>query len=475
MCPCKVFKETKTHFFILSKCISQLPIQFVLYNLEITSGSQTIFHFIRLEEKTTESPKKVCFFLLVHEKRELVEELIKNIQHYCPNSSIVLYNGGEDHSLCDNLNIPVCPSSRKLKYGFTTIHMIEIIEWLENIQFQYDYLINIDSDVLFVRHGYEEFISNEMGNADYMGVDFRITGDDYYCANELRKDRKRWKKFFDTKTLYGVFNVGQVMSRKFTNFLISYNKKKSLKKALLDTPAFGTDELVFVNIAAQYGFNVKGYPSNALNPTYKGIGWDMHKLLIRYRPHISLSEIIKCLNEDKNIYLCHPIRRLNEDPVRQLINRLQFNDYLSYQYQTFQHSYPDYIPSPIIQTHYGYEAVAIKDGMLTHFYKDGNVWLPSETFGYKVTGKPLLIEKSYGYFDVVAKLENGGIGHWWRNNTLPNLPWSGPTVITDQNLEPILLTNLNSKYLCVVGKNQNRFTHWVRDDGNTWKWNQMSF
>ena len=70
---------------------------------------------------------------------------------------------------------------------------------------------------------------------------------------------------------------------------------------------------------------------------YKTIGWDMHKLLIRYRPHISLPEIIVCLNDYKNSYLCHPIYRNSQDPVRQLINRLQNNDFykepLSEEYQ----------------------------------------------------------------------------------------------------------------------------------------------
>ncbi|MCQ6282721.1 hypothetical protein [Bacillus sp. EB600] len=64
-------------------------------------------------------PIDICFAILVHEDRELVNQLINNVRYYCPKSAFDLYNGGNDATLCDGLGVPICTSSRKLKHGWT--------------------------------------------------------------------------------------------------------------------------------------------------------------------------------------------------------------------------------------------------------------------------------------------------------------------------------------------------------------------
>ena len=149
------------------------------------------------KNKSMRSPKsKICFAILVHEKKDLVKQLINNVRYFCPNSTIVLYNGGFDRTLCEGLGIPVCPASHKLRYGHTAIYFLDTMEWLEEIGIQYEYFINIDSDALFISKGYEEFIHNEMKDTDYMGVDYRIPGKDWHIGRELKKDSKTMEKTF---------------------------------------------------------------------------------------------------------------------------------------------------------------------------------------------------------------------------------------------------------------------------------------
>ena len=106
----------------------------------------------RVNRFFTKMPKsKICFAILVHNERELVKELIDNVRHFCPNSTFVLFNGGDDPSLCKDLGVPVCPSSRKLSRGYTTIYFLETMEWIEELGIEYDYFINIDSDALFIK------------------------------------------------------------------------------------------------------------------------------------------------------------------------------------------------------------------------------------------------------------------------------------------------------------------------------------
>lgn len=143
-------------------------------------------------EYTDHSRNKICFAILAHNRREVVFDLLDNIRCYCPNSSVVLYNGGDDPELCKGLGYPVCPTSRKLDYGVTAIYMLEVMEWLEDIDYSYDILINLDSDVLFAREGFEQYILNEMNDKDYMGVCTKIPDDDFYCLVQLRQEIDQW-------------------------------------------------------------------------------------------------------------------------------------------------------------------------------------------------------------------------------------------------------------------------------------------
>lgn len=418
--------------------------------------------------------------LLVHEKRELVIELLNNIRHYCPNSSVVLYNGGSDRSLCNDLDVPVCPTSKKLRHAFTTIHFLEVMEWLEDINFSYDYLINVDSDAIFIREGYEEFIYKQMKDTDYMGVDYRVAGHDYYCAQKIRKEQFRWAPFFNFQPLYGVFNVGQVMSHKFIKTLLTSEQYPSIKKATIETKAFGTDEIIFANLVTALGFKAKKYPGNGSNPKYKTIGWDMDRLLIRYRPHIKIPELITTLNQENNTFLIHPVVRIETNSTRKFVNDLQNNFmqplYRSESYPWFHENPEMYAVSRPITNWIGFkELIAREESTLSHYYEDKGCWYKTVSFTDSVIGTPHLLNSKYDNFEVVAQLKEGGVAHWWRDNNSNKLPWSKPTIITKENIEPIFFTQLENGKLCVVGKLEGKFVYMVRDDLKTWRWSDIKY
>lgn len=424
------------------------------------------------------SEKKICFMLLVHEKRHLVIELLNNIKHYCPNSSVVLYNGGSDKSLCEGLDVPVCPTSKKLNHGFTTIHFLEVMEWLDQINFPYDYLINIDSDAIFIREGYEEFIYKQMKDTDYMGIDYRGTGHDYYCAQEIRKEQFRWAPFFNFEPLYGVFNVGQVMSHKFIKVLLANEQYPLIKKAMIDTKAFGTDEIIFANLVTALGFKAKKYPGNVQNPKYKTIGYDMNRLLVRYRPHIKIPELITALNQENNTFFVHPVVRSKTNPTRNFINDLQKN-FIQYSFR--DEMYPWFhenaemfsVSKPIINWLGFKELVAREQSTLTHYFEDKGQWYKTVSFTDSAIGTPFLLNSRYDNYEVIARLKEGGLAHWWRNNDSKKLPWSKPTIITKSNIEPVFFTQLENGKLCIVGKMEGEFVYMLRDDRKTWRWSDI--
>lgn len=377
------------------------------------------------------SPKsKICFAILVHEKRELVEQLIKNVRSFCPNSAIVLYNGGSDRTLCEGLGVPVCPSSRKLKYGHTAIYFLETMEWLEQLGTQYEYFINIDSDALFIKKGYEEFIQNEMKDTDYMGVDFRIPSKDWYIGRELKKDVNRWKKLFNINPLYGVFNVGQVISRPIVKALLEPERMGKLRKALMETTSWGMDEIIFVNMAKELGFRQKKYP----NP--------LDSEMIRYRPYFTLEEMIYYHTKNSG-YLCHPIIRDKADPVRKLIQHFEKGHdselYTNKEYPWHEDNPNNYSISLPIKGKFGILELVVRSGSaLTHYWQPpGGEWYKSEIFARGVMGIPILFETHSGVFVVVCKLINGEVCFWWRDSNAQNSPWYGPSVFQLGNVNPI--------------------------------------
>ncbi len=402
-----------------------------------------------------EKKSNICFAILVHENRNLVKQLIDNVRYFCPNSTIVLYNGGNDPTLCDGLGVPVCPSSRKLKYGRTTIYFLETMEWLEELSIEYEYFINIDSDALFIRKGYEEFIQTEMVDTDYMAVRLRIPDENWYVGKELKKDIDRWKELFNVNPFYGIFNVGQVISRSFVKALLEPGRKQRLKKALLETSAFGTDEILFVNMAKELGFRTKKYP-------------DITARMIRYRPYFTLDEMIHCLN-NSNVFLCHPVIRDENNPVQKLIHHISDKYYTSKykdkKYPWYQKNPDSYAISLPIKSKFGnLELIVRSNSSLTHYWENPNGnWSKSETFAEGVTGDPVFFENKFNQFRAVCKLKTGEVGYWWRDNKAHGHPWYGPSVLPLGNVDPIMGCQLQDGKHIIVFKSKDQYNYWGLD------------
>jgi hypothetical protein len=410
-----------------------------------------------------EQSKRICFGILVHNNRELVKELIENVRFFCPNSIIVLYNGGDDPTLCNDLGVPICPFSRKLERGFTTIYFLETMEWLEEQNVEYEYFINIDSDAIFFRKGYEEFIEEQMIHTDYMAVDLRIPEDYWILGYQLKKEIHRWKQLFNVHPFLGIFNVGQVFRRSFIKALLKPDRKAVIKKALTETASFGSDEFVYVNLARELGFRIKNYPYQS------GIG------IVRYRPYFNLDEIIHHLNVIPNSWLCHPVARDSKDLARTLIKHLAYEQHIS-EYKKDKYPWYDadpsnYAPSFPVKSKFGNEEIIVQSrGGLTHYWlnpKKG-AWDKTESFATDVKGIPLFYEDKAGNFEVACQLSSGEIGYWWRDNHTSRFPWHGPYIIINEEVEPIMLSQLPDDRHIIIYKTGDKILYRVRSYMERW-------
>ncbi|WP_313640170.1 hypothetical protein [Paenibacillus sp.] len=465
-------------------------------------------------EYTDHPRQKICFAILVHNRREVIFDLLDNIRCYCPNSSVVLYNGGDDPELCKGLGYPVCPTSRKLYYGVTAIYMVEVMEWLEDINYSYDVLINLDSDVLFAREGFEQYILNEMKDKDYLGVDTKIPDDDFYCLVQLRQEINRWLPLLGNEPYRESFNVGQVYSRKLVLHLLHDDQYELLKSNLRDTRAFGVDELVFATIVERLGYKLHAYREDVSST-------------IRYRPHFPLDEMISLMNSQPECSLIHPVyrnlkdesrsfirevmkRKIQLDPDHQerfmeeylgempyLIRRSKYNgakiEWLAaseeegvlYWRENQSGRTKDVLFGPYafgsgkikgliaLESRFGnLEAVCRSGYGLVHYWRDehSGEWFQSEQFAEGVTGMPAFLESSYGNFEVVTPLKEGRLGHWWRNNDDPTQPWFGPEVFGTEQYDEVILVENDAKQLTAIASKDGKYQYYVRDDHNSWEW-----
>lgn len=254
--------------------------------------------------------KKICFAILVHNHKEALKDQIDNIKYFCPHSSIVLYNGGNDPTLCQGFNLPICPSSKKLRYPTTiSLYMIEVMQWLVNIHYEYDYLINLDSDCLFAKKGFERFLEAEMKSKDYMGVKVRSPTNNWIPYKNFLKEWATWKLVFKLDELYCCFNVGQTYSKKLVEEIVRMSRRNHIKQKLLRTKSKGIVEIIFVSLAHKLGYKPHPYPIDVAGS-------------IRYRPHFTANEIRNHVRNNERQYLFHPIYRSMNDEARTWIRGL---------------------------------------------------------------------------------------------------------------------------------------------------------
>ena len=104
---------------------------------------------------------KNLFACLVHEKPEVIWDLVCNLRCLDPASSVLLYNNSSDASLLAEKHFPsdphvfVYPQPKKHKYGALHGFMIDCLRWA-CVDREFDTVTNVDSDQLLLHTGYTE-------------------------------------------------------------------------------------------------------------------------------------------------------------------------------------------------------------------------------------------------------------------------------------------------------------------------------
>jgi hypothetical protein len=248
--------------------------------------------------------KKIIFAVLAHNNVHVLSQQLNNIRRFNPNAGIVLYNGGTNKNFGKSLNIPICPYSRPLKWGSLAPFLWGVMKWLEKNKINYKYLVNLDNDVLFLKHGYERFLDKTMHNYDCMGWYMTKSGNPKHnSSNFVIKSMWRkwnvWGPFFRTGYIMRCFNPGQVYRRSIVKRMLAKVNHAKVRSLFKRAPVFALEETFFATLAKKCGGRCRAYPRS------KKI--KIPKFAVRGNSLITLQETKLALRQP-NYYWIHPVK-----------------------------------------------------------------------------------------------------------------------------------------------------------------------
>jgi len=251
----------------------------------------------------------ICFAILAHADAGIAASQIRNIRRYNADAEIVLYNGGTDPDFGSTLGVPVCPYSRPLQYGRLERFLLDTALWLETERVGYDYLVGVDSDVLFVREGFEQALRGAMSDADAMGVNMTMQRSPFELPHwipgkMLWEEWDRWQPFFGTEGFCGTFNPMQVYTRDTIRRVLADltpARRSALEGLLASSRVFALEELLLPTLALRAGARIRSYPETMA-------------AFVRCGEDMTWEELQRALRTPE-AYFLHPARRDAADPV----------------------------------------------------------------------------------------------------------------------------------------------------------------
>jgi hypothetical protein len=246
--------------------------------------------------------------VIAHESDGL-DDLLQSARRFAASMEIVLYDSGSER-LGEVTGLPTIPAARPLQYAKIGASFLDIMEWF--VDRAGDAWINLETDMLFVRAGFTEWLAARMASADYVAARFHLVEprSRWRPARSLRADgRRTLLDLLGGDALYGAFSPGQVFGRAFCRRMVAHPRFDELRQFLLrnegDGGAYSMQEIVFPSAAMAWRMGVAGYPEGS-------------SFSNRYRPHFGRVGVERALADD-TVFFVHPVRRDPTDAARRAL------------------------------------------------------------------------------------------------------------------------------------------------------------
>jgi hypothetical protein len=246
--------------------------------------------------------------IMAHAHQPALADLVHTVRVFCPRADIVLYNSGDDPALGAGLDLERVPDVRRYDYARVAPMFFDTFEWAVGSGRLFDAIVNLETDLLFIRPGYEDFVGAAMARADYLApnlVRHRRLSAYWRPMRSLRPEFDHWFEVLGFRYLHGAFSPAQVFSRRYVTALVRHPSYHDLRRLAETTMAFSLQEIIFPTLTDFLGLRLAGYP-------------DSHQKSNRYRPYQAVTGVQRAL-AIPDAHFVHPVRRDANDPARRFI------------------------------------------------------------------------------------------------------------------------------------------------------------
>lgn len=268
-------------------------------------------------------PLRNVFACLVHENLECVIDLVCNLHHLDGASRILLYDGSNGGNLLDprlpwsRWGAEVCPQPRAMKWGQLHGFALDCLRYLKSSG-PFDVMTVVDSDQLALRAGYSEFLARRLGDRAGLGLLSNVPerqgpNTRIPVAAMARKELDLWRPFLQHFTagedqfVHWTFWPATVIAADAGFALLDrFDKDAELRRILLASRLWATEEVLFPTLTALLGFRVERNPC-----TYD---------YVKYRVSYSARDVEVALRQP-NAHWMHPVPRSYDHPVRTRIRQ----------------------------------------------------------------------------------------------------------------------------------------------------------
>ena len=224
---------------------------------------------------------------LVHEKRDVIENLVRNLRAFDSNSIILLYNGGFDQNLLDGRwldGVIIYPSPSPQRYGKLHGFMMDCLAYCVVHIKDFTSVTAVDSDQMLVNSGYSEFILSHIANNSSIGCyttrhkspEWVLNGSERgACAASARTVASGWQKLFERlpggSRAYGHWGFwpGTIFTAEAAWRLTEIvNTDPVIARHLSNSHVFATEELFLPSFVASVELDVAENPCNTSFVTF---------------------------------------------------------------------------------------------------------------------------------------------------------------------------------------------------------------
>jgi uncharacterized protein YjbI with pentapeptide repeats len=252
-----------------------------------------------------------CFVIISHTVDDTFEDLVLGLRAFCPGADIAWYNSGPPME--NSFGLRLVTPARPLKYMKITPAFFDIFEWA--LDKGYDRIVNVETDLAFIRPGFLDFLEKYMQDADYVAPGLRrnIPPVSMWPAyRTLAGERDELASILGTKHVHRGFSPAQVFSRGYISAVLSSDSYARLRVFVEQNQqpqrSLTLQELILPSLADSVGVTSRSYPAHLSR-------------FNRFRPYQAPIDLEHALNTPDAFFI-HPIRRDSEDPVRSFVRGL---------------------------------------------------------------------------------------------------------------------------------------------------------